>query len=143
MELERVAAQHRRMGREDPEALVLPPDVFGAALVVRDAETPLAFAAFETPIAEQRSKDDLDLHRIRHDAPEHALWMLPHDMNVGMGLPALGDSQERLGDDLLLVIVQPSLLGQRSLHVLGHGFVRHLVLSPATRPPHHDDRHVK
>jgi len=128
VELERVATQHWRVGGEDPEALVLPPDVLGTAVVMRDAEAPVAFPTFETPVTEQRSKDDLDLHRIRHDAPEYALWMLPHAMNVGTGLPALGDGEERLGDDLLRVVVQPSLLGERSFHVLGHGFVRHLVL---------------
>ena len=86
VELERVATQHRRVGGEDAEALVLPPDVLGSAVVMRDAEAPLALAAFEMAVAEQRSEDDLDLYRIRHDAPEYALWMLPHAMNVGTAL---------------------------------------------------------
>jgi len=95
VELERLATQHRRVGSEDAETLVLPPDVLRSPLVMRDTEATFAFAAFETPVAQQRSEDDLDLHRIRHDAPEHAFWMLPHDMNVGTGLLPIVSSLPR------------------------------------------------
>jgi hypothetical protein len=52
VELECVATQDRRVGSEDPEALVLPPHVLGSALVVRDAKAPLPIATFEAPVAE-------------------------------------------------------------------------------------------
>jgi hypothetical protein len=95
---------------------------------MRDAESPLAFAALETPIAEERSKDDLDLHRIRHDTPEDALWMLPHAMNVGTGLPPVLSSlplemlgrnlragAKRLGDQLRSASVHPPLDDQGTI----------------------------
>src|SRR3989475_4889450 len=74
------------MSRENTEPLVFPPDILGTTLVMRDAKSAFALAAFEPPIAEQGPEDDLDLHRIRHDPPQNALWILPHDMNVGTGL---------------------------------------------------------
>lgn len=83
MELELFAAQERRVCGKYAEPLVFPPDIFGTTLVVRDAKTALALTALETPVAEKRAEDDLDLYRIRYDAPEHALRILPHDMNVG------------------------------------------------------------
>src|SRR6185295_5725521 len=50
VELERVATQYRSVGGEDAEALVLPPDVLGTAVVMRDTESPIAVAAFETAV---------------------------------------------------------------------------------------------
>jgi hypothetical protein len=89
VKFEQLAAQNGRMGGEHPESLVLPPNVLGATLVMRDAQAALAVAAFEAAVPEQRPEDHLDLYRIRHDAPEDALWMLPHTMNVGSALPRL------------------------------------------------------
>ena len=81
-ELKTVTDLLRRMSGEDAEPLVLPPDVLGAIPVMRDMQTTLSGAAFEPPIAEQRPEDDLDLHPVRYDAPEHALWMLPHTDDI-------------------------------------------------------------
>ena len=53
---------------------------------MRDAKSARARTALEPPVPEKRAEDDLDLHWIRHDTPEHALWILPHDMNVGTAL---------------------------------------------------------
>jgi hypothetical protein len=33
---------------------------------MRDAQPALPGAAFESPVAEQRTEDDLDLHRVRY-----------------------------------------------------------------------------
>jgi hypothetical protein len=55
---------------------------------MHDAQEALSVAPFEAPVTEQRAQDDLDLHRVRYDAPEHALWMLSHKVNVGAALPA-------------------------------------------------------
>jgi len=60
---------------------------------MRDAKAAIAFDAVEATVAEQRSEDDLYLHRIRHDAPEHAVWMLPHAMNVGTALPRVAPAR--------------------------------------------------
>src|SRR5687768_15983155 len=54
--------------------------------MMRDVQPALALAALKSSVAEQRTEDDLDLHRVRHDAPENAVRMLPHTMNVGSGL---------------------------------------------------------
>ena len=82
VELEQISAKQRRMGSEARESFVLPPDVFGALAVMRDPQPAPSLVALEPPVAEQRSEDDLDLHGIRHDAPEHALRMLPHAENI-------------------------------------------------------------
>ena len=85
-ELEPVTQWLRRIGGEDSESLVLPPEVLGAVAVMRDVQPALAFAALEPSVAQKRAEDDLDLHRIRHDASKNALWMLPHTSYVGAGL---------------------------------------------------------
>jgi len=60
---------------------------------MRDVQPALAVAALESSVPEQRTQDDLDLHRIRHDAPENALRMLPHTSYVGLVLLALPNAR--------------------------------------------------
>ena len=88
MELELLPTQERWVDREDAQPLVFPPDVLRAILVMRDPQAAASFARLQAPVAEQRSEDHLDLHRIRHDTAENALWMLPHATNIGTGLPS-------------------------------------------------------
>lgn len=88
VKLELLAAQDRRMSGESAESVVLPPHVLGAAQVMHDAEAALSVASFKAPVAEQRTQDHLDLHGVGYDAPENALRMFPHAMNVGTALPA-------------------------------------------------------
>lgn len=103
--------------------LVLPPDVLSAVSVMRDVQPALALAALQSPISKERTEDDLDLHRIRHDAPEHALRMLPHISYVGPRLlPSLGRRgrlralAQRFGHELGSARVHPSLERQRPIH---------------------------
>src|SRR5712692_1118404 len=77
-ELETIAGGLRRIRGQCAEPLVLPPHVIRASGVVRDADAPLALVALETAVAEQRSEDDLDLHRVGDHAAKDAFGMFGH-----------------------------------------------------------------
>ena len=139
------------MGREDTEAFVLPPHVLRSPLVMRDAEATVTFATLKASVAEQRSEDDLDLHRIRDDAPEHALWTFTHAMNVGTALQlvvlAVADSlcarPKRLRDELGSATGHPTFDRQRAVDKSGDAIRKGTTFERAPCPPHDDDRPVE
>src|SRR5687767_2739429 len=85
-ELEAVASQRGCVRGEQTQSLVLPPHVLRAVAVMRDVQPALPCAALDSAVAEKRAEYHLDLHRVRYDAPEYALRMLPHTSYVGLGL---------------------------------------------------------